>query len=116
MISPLLANIYLHWFEVAFNRKDNPGTWANAKLVQYADDFVILARYQSKRLTQWIEELLEGQFKLTVNREKTRIVSLHHPSESLNFLGFTLRYNRDLLGRGHRYLNVTPSEKALARA
>jgi RNA-directed DNA polymerase len=116
VISPLLANIYLHWFEVAFNRKDGPGTWANAKLVRYADDFVVLARYQSKRLTQWIEELLEGRFKLTVNREKTRIVKLHRSSESLTFLGFTFRYDRDLHGRGHRYLNVMPSEKALARA
>ena len=53
---------------------------------------------------------------MTVNREKTRIVKLHRPSESLNFLGFTLRYNRDLYGRGHRYLNVAPSEKAMARA
>jgi RNA-directed DNA polymerase len=116
VVSPLLANIYLHWFEVAFYRKDGPGTWANAKLVRYADDFVILARYQTKRLTQWIEELLEGRFKLTVNREKTRILKLHHPGESLNFLGFTLRYDRDRYGGAHRYLNVTPSEKALARA
>jgi RNA-directed DNA polymerase len=37
-LSPLLANIYLHWFEKAFARKDGPGTWANAKLVRYADD------------------------------------------------------------------------------
>jgi RNA-directed DNA polymerase len=116
VISPLLANIYLHWFEVAFNRKDGPGTWANAKLVRYADDFVVLARYQTKRLTQWIEELLEGRFKLTVNREKTRIIKLHQPGASLNFLGFTLRYDRDRLGRDHRYLNVMPSAKAVDRA
>jgi RNA-directed DNA polymerase len=116
VVSPLLANIYLHWFEVAFNRKDGPGTWANAKLVRYADDFVVLARYQTKRLTGWIEELLEGRFKLTVNREKTRTIKLHRPGESLNFLGFTLRYDRDRLGRGHRYLNVMPSEKAVTRA
>ena len=43
---PLLANVYLHWFEKAFARRDGPGTWANAKLVRYADDFVVLARYQ----------------------------------------------------------------------
>jgi RNA-directed DNA polymerase len=116
VVSPLLANIYLHWFEVAFNRKDGPGTWANAKLVRYADDFVILARYQTKRLTQWVEELLEGRFKLTVNREKTRIVKLHRPGEGLNFLGFTLRYDRDRHGRDHRYLNVMPAEKATTRA
>lgn len=116
VISPLLANVYLHWFEVAFNRSDGPGTWAKAKLVRYADDFVVLARYQSQRLTGWIEETLEGRFKLTVNREKTRIVKLHQAGESLNFLGFTLRYDRDLHGGAHRYLNVMPSEKAQARA
>lgn len=116
VISPLLANVYLHWFEKAFYRSDGPGRWAKAHLVRYADDFVVLARYQSRRLIQWIEETLEGRFKLTVNREKTRIVKLHPPGESLNFLGFTLRYDRDLHGGAHHYLNVTPSEKALARA
>ena len=57
MISPLLANLYLHWFEKQFYRSDGPGNWANAKLVRYADDFVVLARYQSRRLIDWIEGL-----------------------------------------------------------
>jgi RNA-directed DNA polymerase len=116
VISPLLANLYLHWFEKQFYRSDGPGRWANAKLVRYADDFVVLARYQSRQLVRWIEGLLEGRFQLTVNREKTQIVKLHEPGQSLNFLGFTLRYDRDLYGRDHRYLNVFPSTKAMARA
>jgi len=116
VISPLLANIYLHWFEKLFVRRDGPGAWANAKLVRYADDFVVLARYQSRQLVNWIERTLEGHFRLTINREKTRIVPLRVPGESLNFLGFTLRYDRDQYGREHRYLNVVPSAKAQARA
>ena len=116
VISPLLANLYLHWFEKLFYRSDGPGRWANAKLVRYADDFVVLARYQSQQLIQLDRELLEGRFRLTVNREKTRIVKLHEPGQSLNFLGFTLRYDRDLFGRDHRYLNVFPSTKAMTRA
>jgi RNA-directed DNA polymerase len=116
VISPLLANLYLHWFEKQFYRLDGPGRWANAKLVRYADDFVVLARYQSGRLVNWIEGLLEGRFRLTVNREKTRIVRLNQPGERLNFLGFALRYDCDRFGGTHRYLNVTPSAKAMARA
>jgi len=116
VISPLLANIYLHWFEKRFGRPDGPGTWANAKLVRYADDFVVLARYQTRRLSNWIEGTLEGRFQLTVNRKKTRIVKMHQPGASLTFLGFTLRYDRDLHGRAKRYLNVIPAEKALAHA
>jgi RNA-directed DNA polymerase len=116
VISPLLANIYLHWFEKQHGRRDGPGTWANSKIVRYADDFVVLARYQSTQLIKWIEGLLEGRFRLTINREKTRIVKMRQPGESLNFLGFTLRYDRDQFGRDHRYLNVMPSAKALARA
>lgn len=116
VISPLLANLYLHWFEKQFYRWDGPGGWANAKLVRYADDFVVLARYQSGQLVGWIERMLEGRFRLTVNREKTRIVKLEEAGQSLNFLGFTLRYDRDLFGRGHRYLNVFPSAKAMTRA
>lgn len=116
VISPLLANIYLHWFETAFYRSDGPARWANAKLVRYADDFVVLARHQGERLVQWIEEQLEGRFRLTINRKKTRLVSLNQPGDSLDFLGFTFRYDRDLQGRDHRYLNMTPSKKSVKRA
>lgn len=116
VISPLLANVYLHWFEKLFSRRDGPGTWAKAKLVRYADDFVVLARYQSRQLVTWIEDTLEGRFALTINREKTRIVKVREPGASLHFLGFTLRYNRDRFGRDHRYLHVAPSQKAQARA
>jgi RNA-directed DNA polymerase len=115
VISPLLANIYLHWFEKAFHQADGPATWANAKIVRYADDFVVLARYVGPRLTAWIESQLEGRFRLTINRTKTRVVNLRQPGAALDFLGFTFRYDRDLRGRNHRYLNVFPSRKSLAR-
>lgn len=116
VISPLLANIYLHWFEKAFHGPDGPARWAGAKIVRYADDFVILARYQGRELIDWTESLLEGRFKLTINREKTKVVNLKEPGASLDFLSFTFRYDRDLYGRGNRYLNVFPSKKALAHA
>ena len=115
VISPLLANLYLHWFEKAFVRGDGPGTWAKAKLVRYADDFVILARHQYGRLRQWIEGTLEGRFRLTINREKTRVVKLSQAGASLDFLGFTLRYDASRFGP-RRYLNVFPSAKSLSRA
>jgi RNA-directed DNA polymerase len=116
VISPLLANLYLHWFEKSFRRGDGPGTWAKARLVRYADDFVVLARYQTGRLVDWIEGTLERRFGLTINREKTRTVKLAERGESLSFLGFTLRYDPDRFGRSRRYLNVFPSKKAMARA
>ena len=46
VISPLLANAYLHWFDEVFHMRSGPGYWANARLVRYADDFVVLARCQ----------------------------------------------------------------------
>src|SRR5262249_23382187 len=45
VISPLLSNIYLHWFDNVFHRPNGPAAWAKAKLVRYADDFVVMARY-----------------------------------------------------------------------
>ena len=115
VISPLLANIYLHWFEKAFYRSDGPAGWAKAKLIRYADDFVILARKQTSRLRDWVERQIEDRFRLTINRKKTRVVQMHHPGASVDFLGFTFRYDRDLYGRARRYLNVVPSDKALQR-
>jgi len=83
--------------------------------VRYADDFVVMARYQGERLQRWIKEKLEGWMDLKINHEKTRVVNLTEEGESLDFLGYTFRYDRDLRGRGHYYLNVFPSNKALAR-
>ena len=55
VISPLLANIYLHWFDEVFHRQSGPAQWANAKLVRYADDFVVMARFQSNKLIEFVE-------------------------------------------------------------
>jgi RNA-directed DNA polymerase len=115
VISPLLANIYLHWFDRLFQRQDGPAHWANAKLVRYADDLVVLARYQGERLISFIEDKLEGWLGLEINREKTQIVKLQAEGASLNFLGYTFRYDRDRFGRGHRYLNVLPAKQSIKR-
>ena len=115
VISPLLANLYLHWFDKVFHGANGPATWANARLVRYADDFVVMARYVEGRVTNYIEEKIEGWLGLSINREKTRCVKLHEEGCSLDFLGFTFRYDQDLRGRKHRYLNIEPSKKALQR-
>lgn len=115
VISPLLANLYLHWFDKRFHGSDGPAEWAKAKLVRYADDFVVLARYQGPQLMAKVEWLLEGWLKLKINRDKTRVVQLQAPGASLDFLGYTFRYDRDLYGRTGRYLNVFPSSKSLKR-
>ena len=115
VLSPLLANVYLHWFDHLFQRADGPAQWANAKLVRYADDFVVLARAISPRLRGWIEGKLEGWLGLQINREKTRVLQLRQTGQSLDFLGYTFRYDRDRLGRTQRYWNLQPSDKARAR-
>jgi RNA-directed DNA polymerase len=115
VISPLLSNVYLHWFDKLFHRADGPAQWAGAKLVRYADDFVVLARYQGTRLTGWTETKLEEWLGLEINREKTKVVKLNEEGGSLDFLGFTFRYYDDLKGQGWRYLNVSPSAKALKK-
>jgi RNA-directed DNA polymerase len=115
VISPLLANIYLHDFDRAFHGPGGPAQCANARLVRYADDFVVLARYMGPRLVSWLERTLEQDLRLTVNRTKTRVVRVTAPQQSLDFLGFTLRYLGDRHGRPHRYLAVGPSKRAQAR-
>lgn len=115
VLSPLLANLYLHWFDHLFQRADGPAQWAKAKLVRYADDFVVLARYISPRLRGWIEGKLEGWLGLQINREKTRVLDLRQTGQSLDFLGYTFRYDRDRYGRPQRYWNLEPSAKTMTR-
>jgi len=113
VISPLLANVYLHWFEKVFYTASGPGTWAKAQIVRYADDFMVLARYQGAHLVGFIETKIESWLGLELNRSKTKVVNLRQPGSSVDFLGYTFRYDRDLKGRCHRYLNVTASSKAM---
>ena len=113
VISPLLANIYLHEFDRAFHEDvKSPKRFANARLVRYADDFVVMARWLGPRIVEWLEEKLEIDLGLSLNRDKTSIVRMNEDKGKLDFLGFTLRYDRDLRGRGWKYLNVFPSKKA----
>ena len=113
VLSPLLANIYLHWFDHLAYRADGPVHWAKAHIVRYADDFVVLAWYVGPRLCGWIEDTVEGWLKLTINRDKTRVLNVNE--QSLDFLGYTFGYHRDLFGRRFWYLNLTPSRKAMER-
>jgi RNA-directed DNA polymerase len=115
VISPLLANLYLHWFDRLFHRSDGPYRWADAWLVRYADDFVIMAKSVGGRIENFVEQTLQGRFGLTVNRDKTRTAKLNKPRESLDFLGYTFRYDRDLQGRPWKYLNLCPSAKSMQR-
>jgi len=74
---------------------------------------VVLARYQGSRISGFIETKIESWLGLELNRDKTKVVDLRTAGSSLDFLGYTFRYDRYRHGRGHRYLNVTPSRKAL---
>lgn len=115
VISPLLANIYLHWFDKVFYGSEGPGSTAKAVLVRYADDFVILARYLTKKITSWIEKEVEGRFGLVINREKTKIKDLAEPKEQLDFLGFTIR--RKILEKvpWKKYVTIRPSKNSLKK-
>lgn len=83
VISPLLANVYLHQF-------DRVMTERGYLLVRYADDFVILCKLERKaeRALAVAKEILEGQLKLKVHPEKTRIV---HFRDGFDFLGCRFR-------------------------
>jgi len=115
VISPLLANLYLHWFDKVFHRASGPAHWAKAKLVRYADDFVVLARYLSPKLSGFIEAKLESWMGLEINREKTQVIDLKQKGAKLDFLGFTFHYEPDHFGHGDWYLRVEPSQKAVKR-
>jgi RNA-directed DNA polymerase len=116
VISPLLANLYLHWFDVVFHRPGGPAMRWGAKLVRYADDFVVLAQRAQAEIEEFLESKLTGWLNLEINRDKTRRVDLRAKGASLDFLGFTFRWDRDkFYGTNRRYLNVFPSKKAQER-
>ena len=109
-ISPLMANLYMRRFLLGWKRAG----WdkkLKTRIVNYADDFVILCRGTAEQARTAMEAMM-GKLKLTVNQQKTRICRV--PEESFDFLGYTL-------GRCHRaktgeaYIGTKPSKKRVAR-
>ena len=115
VISPLLSNIYLHWLDKIFHFPSGPANWAKARLVRYADDMVVMARYQGAKLVGWMEEKLEGWMGLKINREKTRVVDLREAGTSLEFLGYAFKRERNWRQGNKPYWRVAPSKKSLQR-
>jgi len=66
------------------------------------------------QVMDFAEETL-GPLGLTLNRHKTSIVNMNQPGGSLEFLGFTFRYDRSVLGPGV-YLNMVPTFKTMQPA
>ena len=87
-LSPLLANIYLNEFDWEFLKRGVP-------CIRYADDIVLLAKSKraSERLLESSTRYLEEKLKLTVNREKSRTVSVF-AIRNFKFLGFALGRNK----------------------
>lgn len=104
VISPLLANLYLN----PLDHGVNDHTLRQARLVRYADDFVIACAPDRSgelmaRLKQWLQA--KG---LTLNEVKTRVVDICRAG--INFLGFNLTWRKSFRGRG--YLHIEPSQKS----
>ena len=91
VISPLLSNVFLHWFDTCASIIAK-GAGLAMSIVRYADDFVILAREWKDGFRQDVENAIEGRFGLVVNRDKTRCVDMKDPHASLSFLGYEFRF------------------------
>jgi len=109
-ISPLLSNLYMRRFILGWKLLGHERR-LRAKIVNYADDFVICCRGTAVRAMAEMQAMME-RLKLTVNVEKTRRCRL--PQETFDFLGYT--FGR-LWSRwtGGAYLGMQPSQKSLRR-
>ena len=115
VISPLLSNIYLHWFETIASHTAKAMGQAMT-IVRYADDFVMLAKRWKDGFLRKVDGILEERMGLTVNREKTKVLDLDAERSSLVFLGYEFRKVRDrLFGTGRKYLHFGPSPKSVKR-
>ncbi len=110
VISPLLANIYIHRLLRAWKAFDLEAR-LGARIINYADDLVIVCRRQPERVLRWLTAIVE-RLGLSLNEEKTRVCDAW--TESFDFLGYTfgpMVYRKT----GQTYLGVTPSKKQVKR-
>ena len=108
VISPLLANIYLHSFDKMFKESDLSGT-----LVRYADDLVIAVWGGGCHVRARVEQML-SRLKLKLNAEKTRLVKAE---DGFDFLGehFRLRQIKNPKTRYDQHCRVWPSDRSMER-
>ena len=109
VISPLLANIYLHLLDRIVNDTKSLFYKYGIKIVRYADDFVLMAKTIPEAATEKLQSLL-SRMGLVLNEKKTKMVKA--TNTSFDFLGFTIRYSKDLYGRNTKYWDVFPSKKS----
>lgn len=110
VISPLLANIYMHRYLRAW-RERGKGTVFQARLVNYADDFVILSRGHARDALAWTRWGM-ALMGLELSEKKTRICNARQ--DCFDFLGYTFgpaHFRKD----GSRYLAALPSRRAVQR-
>jgi len=84
VISPLLANLYLHWLDRFWVKRGFGNRSHDAHLVRYADDFVILCSQRPEQYLAQAQQVLD-RLGLTLNAKKTRIVNTR--GETFDFLG-----------------------------
>jgi len=110
-ISPLLSNLYMRRFVLAWKRLGLERS-LGSRIVIYADDLVILCkRGKAEEALQWMRAIM-GKLKLTVNEEKTRICKV--PDETFDFLGYSFgrRYSPTT---GKARIALWPSKKSIRR-
>jgi len=107
-ISPLLSNLYMRRFVLGW-KKSGLEARLRAKIVSYADDYVICCKGDADEAMAGMRRLME-RLKLTVNEAKTHIRQM--PGDRFDFLGYTFgRYYSPKTGRA--YLCAWPSRKSL---
>ena len=107
-ISPLLSNLYRRRFVLAWKQFGHEKE-LKARVVVYADDFVILCRGTAMRAKEQMQRIMTA-LKLTVNEKKTRIARV--PKESFDFLGYTIgRCYSPRTGRA--FIGTWPSRKSM---
>lgn len=110
VISPLLANLYMRRFVLGWDKLGYVQR-LDAKLVNYADDFVICCRGTGEQAMAAMRSMM-AKLKLTVNETKTRLCRL--PEETFNFLGYTIgRCYSPKTGRA--YIGTRPSDKKVGK-
>jgi len=109
VISPLLANVYMHLVDRIVNNSKSLFHQAGIKIVRYADDFVLMGKRISLTVIEELKRILD-KMGLKLNETKTRQIDA--TKESFNFLGFTVRYDRDIKGRSNKYWNIEASDKS----
>lgn len=109
VISPLLANIYMHLLDRIVSNPEGMFAQRGIVMIRYADDFILMAKEMDAACMDQLQKLLV-RMELKINEKKSKLIDAY--KAPFDFLGFRISYNRSVIRKGSKFWSIKPKPES----